>query len=84
MKQVVLDLKDNGGGLVGQAYRVANTFLSAGQTVFTQNGRLDGVTIPYRADNLNPETMPVVVLVNRNPPRHPRSLREPYRTTTVL
>ena len=66
MKQVVLDLKDNGGGLVGQAYRVANTFLSAGQTVFTQNGRLDGVTIPYRADNLNPETMPVVVLVNRN------------------
>ncbi len=66
MKQVVLDLKDNGGGLVGQAYRVANSFLSTGQTVFTQNGRLDGVTIPYRADNPNPETMPVVVLVNRN------------------
>ena len=66
MKQLVLDLKNNGGGLVGQAYRVANTFLSAGQTVFTQNGRLDGVTIPYRAENPNPETMPVVVLVNRN------------------
>lgn len=66
MKQVVLDLKNNGGGLVGQAYRVANTFLSTGQTVFTQNGRLDGVTIPYRADNPNPESMPVVVLVNRN------------------
>jgi carboxyl-terminal processing protease len=66
MKQLVLDLKNNGGGLVGQAYRVANTFLSTGQTVFTQNGRLDGVTVPYRADNPNPETMPVVVLVNRN------------------
>jgi carboxyl-terminal processing protease len=66
MKQLVLDLKNNGGGLVGQAYRVANTFLSAGQTVFTQNGRLDGVTVPYRADNPNPETMPLVVLVNRN------------------
>lgn len=66
MKQLVLDLKNNGGGLVGQAYRVANTFLSTGQTVFTQNGRLDGMTIPYRADNPNPETMPVVVLVNRN------------------
>jgi carboxyl-terminal processing protease len=66
MKQLVLDLKNNGGGLVGQAYRVANTFLSAGQTVFTQNGRLDGVTVPYRADNPAPETMPVVVLVNRN------------------
>lgn len=66
MKQLVLDLKNNGGGLVGQAYRVANTFLSAGQTVFTQNGRLDGVTVPYRADNPAPESMPLVVLVNRN------------------
>lgn len=66
MKQLVLDLKNNGGGLVIQAYRIANTFLSAGQTVFTQNGRLDGVTVPYRADNPNPETMPLVVLVNRN------------------
>ncbi len=66
MKQLVLDLKNNGGGLVGQAYRVANTFLSRGQTVFTQNGRLDGVTVPYKADNPSPETLPVVVLVNRN------------------
>ncbi len=65
MTQVVLDLKGNGGGLVGQAYRVANTFLSAGQTVFTQNRRPGSVTIPYRADNPNPERMPVVVLVNR-------------------
>ena len=66
MKQLVLDLKNNGGGLVGQAYRVANTFLSTGQTVFTQKGRLEGTTEPYRAENPNPETMPVVLLVNRN------------------
>ena len=66
MTQLILDLKDNGGGLVGQAYRVANTFLSAGQTVFTQKGRIEGVTEPYRADNTKPETLPVVVLVNRN------------------
>ncbi|MFL6466880.1 MAG: S41 family peptidase [Pyrinomonadaceae bacterium] len=65
MTQLILDLKNNGGGLVGQAYRVANTFLSAGQTVFTQKGRIEGVTEPYRADNTKPETMPVVVLVNR-------------------
>ena len=66
MNQLVLDIRDNGGGLVGQAYRVANSFLSTGQTVFTQKGRIDGVTEPYRADNSRPETMPVVVLVNRN------------------
>jgi carboxyl-terminal processing protease len=66
MKQLVLDLKNNGGGLVGQAYRVANAFLSTGQTVFTQKGRLDGTNEPYRAENPNPETLPLVVLVNRN------------------
>ena len=67
MKQLVLDLKNNGGGLVGQAYRVANAFLPTGQIVFTQKGRLEGTNEPpYRAENPNPETMPVVVLVNRN------------------
>ena len=66
MKQLVLDLKNNGGGLVREAYRVANTFLESGQIVFTQKGRLDGTTEPYKADNINPERMPVVVLVNRN------------------
>lgn len=66
MKELVLDLKNNGGGLVSQAYRVANTFLSSGQTVFTQIGRLEGTSENYRAENSAPESMPVVVLVNRN------------------
>ena len=66
MQQLVMDLRDNGGGLVGQAYRVANTFLSDGQNVFTQKGRLEGVTEPYSADNRAPERVPIVMLVNRN------------------
>jgi carboxyl-terminal processing protease len=66
MQQLVLDLRGNGGGLVGQAYRVANTFLSAGQTIFTQKGRLDGTTEPFRADNVSPDQTPLVMLVNRN------------------
>ncbi len=66
MTQLVLDLRNNGGGLVNQAYRVANAFLNRGQTVFTQKGRLDGVGDTYRAENPNPEKMPLVVLLNRN------------------
>ena len=66
MTQLVLDLKNNGGGLVGQAFHVANTFLETGQTVFTQKGRLEGTTVPYAAENPNPERVPLVVLVNRN------------------
>jgi carboxyl-terminal processing protease len=66
MTQLVLDLKNNGGGLVGQAYRVANAFLGRGQTVFTQKGRIPGLSEPYAAENQSPETLPLVVLVNRN------------------
>jgi len=65
MQQLILDLRDNGGGLVGQAYRVANTFLSTGQTVFTQKGRFGGTSESYKAENDNPEKTPVVMLVNR-------------------
>jgi len=66
MQQVVIDLRDNGGGLVSQAYRVANSFLQTGQTVFTQKGRIEGVTERYPADNAAPDRSPVVMLVNRN------------------
>ena len=66
MTQLILDLKDNGGGLVGQAYRVASTFLDPGQTVFTQKGRIQAVAERYTSENPSPETMPLVVLVNRN------------------
>lgn len=64
MQQLILDIRENGGGLVNQAYRIANTFLSKGQTIFTQKGRLDGAGDTYRSDNASPETLPVVLLVN--------------------
>jgi carboxyl-terminal processing protease len=66
MQQLVIDLRDNGGGLVSQAYRVANTFLAEGQTVFTQRGRIEGVNERYPAQNPSPDRSPVVILVNRN------------------
>ncbi len=65
MRQLILDLRDNGGGLVQQAYNVARVFLSDGQTVFTQKGRVEGVTQTYRSDNPYPDRSPIVMLVNR-------------------
>lgn len=66
MTQLVLDLRDNGGGLVNQAYKVANTFLSYGQNVFSQKGRIEGVSEVYPSENRTPDRSPVVILVNRS------------------
>jgi carboxyl-terminal processing protease len=66
MNQLVIDLRNNGGGLVSQAYRVANTFLGRGQTIFTQKGRVDGAADTYPADNSAPDQTPLVILVNGN------------------
>lgn len=66
MQQLVIDLRGNGGGLVSQAYKVAEQFLSAGQVIFTQKGRIDGVTEGYKARNKSPDNSPIVMIVDRN------------------
>ncbi len=66
MEQLVLDLRNNPGGLVSQAYHVANTFLSRGQKVLTQRGRIQGAENSLAAENDSPDKTPIVVLVNRN------------------
>jgi carboxyl-terminal processing protease len=65
MTTLILDLRGNGGGLVSQAIRVANTFLQRGQLILTQKGRVRGSNYTYTADNETPDKTPLVVLVNR-------------------
>jgi carboxyl-terminal processing protease len=65
LESLIIDLRGNGGGLVGQAYRIANTFLNSGQIVFTQKGRVRGASESYRAENRSPEQVPIVLLQNR-------------------
>ena len=61
---IVLDLRDNPGGLLDQAVRVANVWLDHGLIVYTQ-GRDEAERLDFRAD---PEgtspPYPIVVVVN--------------------
>ncbi len=66
MQQLVLDLRNNPGGLVSQAYQVANTFLPQGQTILTQKGRVEGAASTLQSENPTPDNTPIVVLINRN------------------
>ena len=64
MNMLVLDLRGNRGGLLIQAVRVANRFLQRGQMIVTQKGRYRDSSQSYAAVNENPDSVPVVVLVN--------------------
>ena len=65
MNALVLDLRRNPGGLLKQAIQVAETFLPKGVEIVSVRGREGRYPSQvYRSENQNPETMPLVVLIN--------------------
>jgi carboxyl-terminal processing protease len=64
IKGLVLDLRDNPGGLLNQAVRVADDFLDGGLIVYTE-GRLENQRQKYFAHKKSSfDDYPMVVLVN--------------------
>ena len=65
MKKVVLDLRDNGGGLLHEAVNIVNFWTPKGQVVVETKGRIETMNRSYKTQN-SPfdEQMPVVVLIN--------------------
>jgi carboxyl-terminal processing protease len=67
MKRLVLDLRDNPGGLLEQAIRISNRFLPKGDLIVYQRGRVPNADQDYHATEESDYThLPLVVLVNRN------------------
>ena len=66
MRQVILDMRGNPGGLLNQAIDVASEFLPPGQVVVSVKGRTEySDPIVYKSSGSDPEDVPVVVLINR-------------------
>jgi carboxyl-terminal processing protease len=66
MRQLVLDMRGNPGGLLNQAVDVASEFLPRGQVVVSVKGRTEySDPIVYKSSGADPEDVPLVVLINR-------------------
>jgi len=63
---LVLDLRDNPGGLLNQAIEIADLFVPRGELIVSTKGRAEGSARPYRAPSLEKVRIPVVVLINRH------------------
>ena len=67
MRQLVLDLRNNPGGLLDQAIDVASEFLPRDKTVVSVKGRSEYYEpAVYKSNGRDPEELPLVVLINRN------------------
>src|SRR5258707_2657828 len=67
MRQLVLDLRNNPGGLLDQAIDVASEFLPRDKVVVSVKGRSEyREPVVYKSNGSEPEDLPLVVLINRN------------------
>jgi len=67
MRQLILDLRGNPGGLLDQAIDVASEFLPRGQVVVSVKGRTEySDPVVYKSSGSDPASVPLVVLINRN------------------
>ncbi len=66
MSSLVLDLRNNPGGFLDQAIRVAEVFLPRGQLILTQKGRNGLRDNTYESRNSAPDLTPLIILINEN------------------
>lgn len=64
VKGIVLDLRGNPGGYMGEAIKAADLFLRSG-TIVTSKGRINSANQEYRADGEVLCDLPLVILIDR-------------------
>ena len=65
LKGLILDLRDNGGGLLSEAVDIVNLFVKSGMEVVSMRGQIASANQTFRTRNQPLDTdIPLVVLVN--------------------
>jgi carboxyl-terminal processing protease len=67
MDALILDIRNNPGGLLDQARKVASKFIPAGELIVSTEGRDPEKKLLYRSESRGPKylTMPLAVIVNQ-------------------
>jgi carboxyl-terminal processing protease len=64
MKRLILDLRNNGGGLLDQAFLVADEFLKGDTIVYTRGRRTENDQVFVARTGQTMEDIPLIVLIN--------------------
>lgn len=66
VNSLILDLRDNPGGILEQAVKITEKFLPNGETILTQRGRFSIDNRLWKSGNKTPLQFPLVILVNKH------------------
>ena len=67
MEYLILDLRENGGGLLGEAVNIIDIFVGKDVTVVETKGKIEEMNRLYRTQNVASDPdIPIVVLVNEH------------------
>ena len=67
MKYLIIDLRDNGGGLLGEAVNIIDLFVGKDVTVVETKGKIAEMNRLYKTQNIAADAdIPIVVLVNEH------------------
>lgn len=66
MKKLILDLRNNPGGYMDQAFQIADLFIDSTKLIVYTKGRSEEIDDEYRAEGVYPyELLPLAILVNK-------------------
>ena len=66
MKKMILDLRNNGGGLMDQAISILDLFINSNDTLLFTKGRIyDANSVFYAQKNQSDKNIPINILINR-------------------
>ncbi|MDP6852664.1 MAG: S41 family peptidase [Candidatus Marinimicrobia bacterium] len=66
MEQLLLDFRNNGGGMMDQAVEIVDMFISSRDTILFTKGKIPGSSEVFRArKNRKDKKYPVITLINR-------------------
>jgi carboxyl-terminal processing protease len=65
MRGLILDLRNNPGGLLSQVVSTTDLFLKKGRVIVSMEARVKNQDLQFLGEQEKPETVPMVVLVNR-------------------